>query len=179
MGLRKDASGWNDEAMSVRWSGALAASAALTALILPLWPAGAAGKPGGWDINVGGGLSEARAVGDRGGRLIMSCATYGGSTLPRYSIRLEGPAHGGRPLKAQLDIGPTHLNLDLAPTASPTISAWTARDVKDQRAYRALAARIRASHGPLKIKLGPSNSETFPAAGAREVLGTQALQCLT
>jgi hypothetical protein len=165
--------------MSLRWSGAFAAAAALTALLLPLWPAGAAGQAGGWGLKVGGGLSEAWALGDRGGRLVMSCATYGGSALPRYTIRLEGPAHGGRPLKAQLDIGPTHYNLDLAPTASPTTSVWTAREVKDQRAYRALAARIRASKSQLKVKLGPSNSETFAAAGARQALSTQALQCLT
>ena len=160
--LRKGASGAEDETMSVKWSGALAATAVLTALVLPFWPAGAAGNPGGWDMNVSGGLSEARAVGDRGGRLVMSCATYGGSSLPRYSIRLEGPAHGGRPLKAQLDIGPTHLYLALAPTTSPTTSAWTARDAKDQRAYRGPGRPHPGEQDAAQDQVGPLEHRDLP-----------------
>ena len=163
----------------MRSAGLIAAAAGAAAILLPLWSAGAANTPGGWSINVGSGISEARAQGDRGGKLVMSCATYGGVGLPRYVIRLEGPPHGGKPLKAQLDVGPTHYNLDLMPTASPNTSTWTAKDIKDQRAYRALAMRIRAAKSPLKVKVGPTVEETFPAVGARQALGTQALQCLT
>jgi hypothetical protein len=164
----------------LRSAGLIAAAAGAVAILSPLLSAGAQGlPPGGWTINVGGGLSEARAVGDRGGRLVMSCATYGGVGQPRYAIRLEGPAHGGKPLKAQLDVGPTHYNLDLMPTAQPNTSAWTAKDIKDQRAYRALAMRIRASKTPVKVKVGPKVTEVFPSQGARQALGAQALQCLT
>jgi hypothetical protein len=82
--------------------------------------------PGGaWTLGQGTGVAEARVV-SGGATLVMTCATYGGTNLPRYVIRLEGPVHGGRPLKAQLDVGPTHYNLELAPTASPTTSAWVA-----------------------------------------------------
>jgi hypothetical protein len=160
-------------------TGLIAGLAGAVAILLPLLSAGAASMPGGWSINVASGVSEARAVGDRGGKLVMSCATYGGVGLPRYVIRLEGPPHGGKPLKAQLDVGPTHYNLDMMPTAAPNTSTWTAKDIKDQRAYRALAMRIRAAKSPLKVKIGPTVEETFPAIGAREALATQALQCLT
>jgi hypothetical protein len=163
----------------LRSTGLIAAAAGAAAILAPLWSAGAANMPGGWSINVGSGVSEARALGDRGGKLVMSCATYGGVGLPRFVIRLEGPPHGGKPLKAQLDVGPTHYNLDMMPTASPTTSAWTAKDIKDQRAYRALAMRIRATKSPLRVKVGPTVEETFPAVGARQALATQALQCLT
>jgi hypothetical protein len=163
----------------VRSAGLIASAAGAAAVLLPLWPAGAASPPGGWTINVASGISEARAQGDGGARLVMSCATFGGTGLPRYAIRLEGPPHGGKPIKAQLDVGPTHYNLDLMPTASPTTSAWMAKDIKDQRAYRALAMRIRASKTPLKVKVGPTTAEVFPAVGARQALGAQALQCLT
>jgi hypothetical protein len=148
-------------------------------MVAPLISAGAASAPGGWTVRLGDGVSEARAVGQHGERLVMSCATYGGSALPRYSIRLEGPLHGERPIKAQLDVGPTHYNLDLAPTATPNVSAWVAKDMKDQRAYRALAMRIRASKSPLKVKVGAGPVVVFPPQGAKSALGAQALQCLT
>ncbi|HET9159752.1 MAG TPA: hypothetical protein VFN88_04000, partial [Caulobacteraceae bacterium] len=72
-----------------------------------------------------------------------------------------------------------HYNLDLAPTPAPNVSTWTAKDMKDQRAYRALAMRIRASKTPLKVKLGAGPPMVFPPEGAKNALGTQALQCLT
>lgn len=165
--------------MSRRSAGLSAGLAGLIGLSVPWLTAGAAPISGGWTLNVSPGLSEARAVGDHAGRLVLSCATQGGTGKSRYEIRLEGPPHGGRPLKAQLDVGPTHFNLDLAPTAAPTVSAWMAHDIKEQRAYRALATRIRASKTPVKLKLGSTVTEIFPAVGARQALGTQSLHCLT
>lgn len=157
---------------------ALAAAGLGAALAAQVGPAGAAVTPG-WSLSVGGGVSEAHAE-SAGGRLVMTCATQGpgGAKIPRYAIRLEGPPHGGRPLKAQLDVGPTHYNLDLTPTAQPNASAWTARNPKDERAYRALAARIRTANAPVKVKVNGASALVFPARGAKETLGTQSLQCL-
>src|SRR3954470_11411773 len=112
--------------MYLRWTavGGLAGLACAVAL----WPAATTAKPGaGWALATRPGISEVRATSATGARLALSCATSKSAGPPRYAITLDGPPHGGRPLKAVLTVGPTHFALDLAPTPAPTTSAWSAR----------------------------------------------------
>ena len=162
--------------MYLRWtaSGGLAA----LACALALWPAATTANPGaGWALAARPGISEVRATSATGARLALSCVISKTAAPPRYAITLDGRPHGGRPVKAMLTVGPTHFALDLAPTSGPTTLAWSARTAKDERAFRAIATRIRSSKTPLKLKLGTSVSEFFPADGAKAALGAQALQC--
>ena len=162
--------------MYLRWT-AVAGLAGLAGA-LALWPAATTAKPGtGWALAPRPGISEVRATSATGARLALSCATSKTAGTPRYAITLDGPPHGGRLMKAVLTVGPTHFALDLAPTPGPTTSSWSARSVKDERAFRAIATRIRSSKTPLKLKLGTAVSEFFPADGAKAALGAQALQC--
>ena len=122
------------------------------------------------------GVSEVAAVGERGTRLALSCATAK-TASPRSTILIEGPAHNGLALKAVLIVGPTHFNLEFKPTTNAAGSVWSAHTPAEERAFRAIAMRIRASKSPVKLRLGTSPPERFPHDGAKAALGAQALQC--